>query len=86
MTLAKEYSFTVYRKRICPPEVSGLAVVYANMRIDSRILPPRHSLEKPAFGGSLRNRVEGSILSAHARDLQRKRPRANHWSVCPGPL
>ena len=85
MTIAKEYSFTVYRKRICPLSLC-LAVVYANMRIDSRILPPRHSLEKPALGGSLRNRVEGSILLAHARDLQQKRPGTHQTMVRSGPF
>ena len=72
MTIAKEYSFTVYRKRICPLSLwfSGSLCQYAYRQ---PYLTPRHSLEKPAFGGSLSNRVEGSILSAHARDLQRKK-------------
>lgn len=49
-------------------------------------LTPRHSLEKPALGGSLRNRVEGSILLAHARDLQQKRPGTHQTMVRSGPF
>lgn len=62
-------------------------IFYVNMAYrQPYLIPPRYSLEKPAFGGSLRNKVEGSILSAHARDLQQKRPGAHHCLVCSGPL